>query len=384
MFLKILVFLISFFPLLISSANAAGKISLSCGEEEYNLGALQEGQIYNRSFIISNEGDSELAIKKISASCGCTTIVFPKKQARLPPSASIEVKFIFNTSGMEGAVKRHIYIASNDPGSPSLDLKLITDVKRFAADTKKRFLSLGALTVIGAGLIDGINPCAFTVLVFFISFLSFVGYKRKELLVLGTAFITAVFVTYILLGVGLFKAIRTLEPFLLLSDIIYLVVAYLAFILGAYSVYDWYIYKKTNDTEKIKLRLPDFIKNKIHKIIQDSSRDKNRALIDLVVAVLISGFLVSLLESVCTGQTYLPTVVYVLKDPDLRPKALVYLLLYNFMFILPLVIVFLAALVGVKSESFSKLSRKYLGLVKLLTAALFFGLGILLILIKGR
>lgn len=380
--LSILFLLFLFFG--INCANAGPKISALEGEEEYKLGPLQEGQIYHRSLIISNEGDSDLIINKISASCGCTTILFPKKQVKLPPESSIEVRFVFNTAGMDGAVKRHIYINSNDAGNPVLDLKLITEVKRSAPDTIKRFLALGSLTVISAGLIDGINPCAFTVLVFFISFLAFVGYKKKELLILGSAFITAVFLTYILIGLGLFKVIRTLEPFLLLSDIIYLAVAYLAFILGAYSVYDWYIYKKTKDTAKIKLKLPEFIKNKIHKIIQDSSRNKNRVLIDLAAAVLISGFLVSLLESICTGQTYLPTIVYVLKNPDLRPKALAYLLLYNLMFIFPLVIVFFAALVGVKSEKFANLSRKYLGAVKLLTAALFFGLGILLILIKGR
>jgi len=99
----------------------------------------------------------------------------------------------------------------------------------------------------------------------------------------------------------------------------------------------------------------------------------------LVLSALITGFLVSLLEAVCTGQTYLPTITFVLKTTHLRLQALVYLLLYNLMFVVPLFIIFLFALWGVTSEQFSKFLRKHLLLIKLLMAALFFGLGIYLI-----
>ena len=61
-----------------------------------------------------------------------------------------------------------------------------------------------------------------------------------------------------------------------------------------------------------------------------------------------------------------------LREPRLRINALGYLVLYNLMFILPLVIILIAGLAGVGSEAFSRLMRKHLGTVKLLTAAFIF------------
>lgn len=361
---------------------AGPKIELPQGKE-YNLGNLEEGKIYERSFPIKNIGDGELEVKAVRVGCGCTTILYPKDKIAVSPSQAIEAKFTFNTEGMDGEGVKYIYIESNDPDEPVIKLKLICSVQRQSQAVISRFLSFGVLTVMGAGLIDGFNPCAFTVLVFFISFLTFVGYKKRELAVLGITFVLAVFATYILIGLGLFKFIRSLEFFGFLSKIIYLAIAALAIILGIYSLYDWYIYKKTKDPERIKLRLPDFIKRRTQKIIQDSARGKNKTMAELIITVFLSGFLVSLLESICTGQTYVPTIAYVVREPALRASALSYLALYNIMFILPLAVILIAALKGVNSETFSKIARGHLGTIKLLTAGLFFLLGVLLLLAKG-
>ena len=367
--------------LLANNAWAGPKITLPAGEE-YNLGNLEEGKIYQRGLSIKNSGEAPLEVKVVRATCGCTTIIYPKQKIEILPGSSIEARFTLNTEGMEGDVTKYIYIESNDPLRPLIKMKLAAQVKKSGQAIKERFLSFGLFTILGAGLIDGINPCAFTVLVFFISFLTFVGYKRRELLLLGITFILAVFITYIIIGLGLFKFIRSLEIFGLLSRIIYLAIAGLAVILGLYSLYDCYIYKKTKNPQVIKLKLPDFIKRRTQKIIQDSARNKNRTMAELVITVFLSGFLVSLLESICTGQTYVPTIAYVLNTPYLRSKALLYLMLYNLMFIAPLVIILLAGLMGISSEAFAKVARKHLGTIKLLTALLFFFLAILLILAK--
>ena len=367
---------------LITASYAEQKINLPAGQE-YDLGNLEEGDLYQRSFTIANSGDKPLEVKAVRVGCGCTTILYPKKRLWISPGESIEARFSFNTEGMEGPEIKYIYVESNDPDAPSLKLKLTAQVQRKHSAAIKRFRSWGLWTVAGAGLIDGINPCAFTVLVFFISFLNFVGYRKRELLALGITFILAVFLTYILLGLGLFKFIQSLETFAWFSKIIYLGTAFLALVLGIYSLYDWYIYRKTGNPEEVKLKLPGFIKQMIHKTIQNASRNRKKTLIELAWAVFLSGFIVSLLESVCTGQTYVPTIAYVFRDPRLRINALGYLVLYNLMFILPLVIILIAGLSGVGSEAFSRLMRKHLGTVKLLTAALFFFLGILLFITKG-
>lgn len=371
-----------FIFLAVGTCWAGPKIGLPQGKE-YNLGNLEEGKIYERSFLITNTGDSPLEVKTVKVGCGCTTIIYPKQKIELPTGKSIEAKLTFNTEGMEAEVIKYIYIESNDPIAPLIKVKLTAQVKKSGEAIKERFLSFGLFTVLGAGLIDGVNPCAFTVLVFFISFLNFVGYRKKELLLLGSVFILSVFFTYVLIGIGLFKFIQSLEVFSLFSKIIYFAVAWLTIILGMYSVYDWYIYKKTGNPDQLKLKLPSFIKLKIQRIVQGASRNRNRTLVELAIAISTCGFVVSLLESVCTGQTYVPTIAYVLKNSLLRPKAFFYLVLYNLMFILPLAIIFLAALRGVSSEMFSKMARRHLGTIKLFTAGLFFLLGILLLFVRG-
>jgi cytochrome c biogenesis protein CcdA len=47
---------------------------------------------------------------------------------------------------------------------------------------------------------------------------------------------------------------------------------------------------------------------------------------------------VTVLESVCTGQVYVPTLALVVKSGTAVARGIAYLLLYNLMFILPLVI----------------------------------------------
>ena len=149
------------------------------------------------------------------------------------------------------------------------------------------------------------------------------------------------------------------------------------------SLYDWWIFNKTKDPEKIKLKLPGIIKKKIQSTIREKTDGregfKDKSLIKLMLTALSCGFIVSLLESVCTGQLYLPTIVYVLGIPELRIKAWLYLIIYNLMFIAPLLVIFLFALLGTTSQTFAKLAGRHLAKVKLLTAIVFFALGIFLL-----
>ena len=98
-----------------------------------------------------------------------------------------------------------------------------------------------------------------------------------------------------------------------------------------------------------------------------------------MLSAFISGFLVSLLEAVCTGQMYLPTIAFVLKASSFKLQALGYLLLYNIMFIVPLVVIFVFALMGTTSAEFTSFLKKHLGVIKIFMAVLFFSLGIFLI-----
>ncbi len=256
------------------------------------------------------------------------------------------------------------------------------------ADLVSRFNSFKPLAIAGAGLTDGINPCAFTVIVFFISYLALQGYKKVELVLIGLSFIFAVFCTYLLIGLGIFNFLYKLEGFWILAKVFNISIGLLSLILGIMAIYDLIKFRKTKSADGMLLQLPQAVKNQIHSIIgmhyrKDKQVDtKIRAplgLARLVLSALVTGFLVSLLEAVCTGQLYLPTIAFILKTSAFKLKAFTYLLVYNIMFIIPLVIIFLLALFGVTSEQFAQFIRKHMASIKLLMAVVFISLGVLLV-----
>lgn len=258
-----------------------------------------------------------------------------------------------------------------------------------AIDLLTYFRAFTPLAIISAGLIDGINPCAFTVIVFFISFLALQGYRKRELITIGLAFIFAVFLTYLLMGIGIFNFLYQLKGFWLITKIFNISVGVFSILLGTLAVYDFFKFKKTKDTEGLLLQLPKAIKNRIHYVVAWNYRKTRESVLKeragqrhifiLLITALSCGFLVSILEAVCTGQAYLPTITFILKTSHLRLQALGYLLLYNLMFVLPLFIIFLFAILGATSGEFSDFLKKRLLAIKLLMAMLFFGLGIFLI-----
>lgn len=255
-------------------------------------------------------------------------------------------------------------------------------------DLVGRFLSFGALAVAFAGLIDGVNPCAFTVIVFFISYLAIQGYRKREMVIIGLFFILAVLCTYILIGLGIFRSLYALSRFYFVTRSLYFFIAWFSIILGVLALYDLWLYIRNKKTEGMILQLPQVIKNRIHNIIGERYRKTKDATIGgtskvpiarLSIGAFFTGFLISLLEAVCTGQLYLPTITFVLKEPQLRLRALGYLFLYNSMFIMPLLIVFLCALFGATSVEFSRFLKRHMFFVKLLMALVFFGMGIFIL-----
>jgi cytochrome b561 len=130
--------------------------------------------------------------------------------------------------------------------------------------------------------------------------------------------------------------------------------------------------------EKMKLQLPMVLKKKIHGIIRKQTRSSKAGFI----ATFTLGFAIAATEFVCTWQVYLPTIGYIMKIPELRVHAFFNLVLYNIMFIIPLVGIFVMAYFGVTSEKMALVTKKHTGTVKLLTALLFMGLGVFIFLVR--
>jgi len=240
------------------------------------------------------------------------------------------------------------------------------------------FESFGPGAVALAGLLDGINPCAFTTIVFFLSMLAYLKKTGRDMLLVGAGFTVGMFVAYFLIGLGLLGAVKAFSVHHGLSSGLVYLVASLAFVLAGWSILDAVRYLRTGDTKKATLGLPKKVKDKIHKIIRTGLTTRG-----LLIGSLSVGFLVSILESLCTGQVYLPIIMFIhniTRDSGTQAAAIGYLLLYNIMFIVPLLAVLAMAYFGVRSETLGNFLRKRLALAKFAMATLFAGLGLLVLL----
>ncbi|MFZ5917014.1 MAG: cytochrome c biogenesis CcdA family protein [Chloroflexota bacterium] len=247
-----------------------------------------------------------------------------------------------------------------------------TDFDQEQAQTSllNRFESFGLLTVLGAGLIDGLNPCAFATLVFFISYLTFTGRRGRDVLLVGGAFALGVFLTYLTVGVGLLKAVQALPFFTALGKWVYLVTALLCVLLATLTFRDFFKARQ-GQTSEMTLRLPMSLRRRIHRVIREGAQ-----LRAYVAVALVTGFIVSLLELACTGQVYLPTILFVLSVPEMAAQAFLYLLLYCLMFTAPLIVVFVLSYLGTTSEQLGQFVNRHTATVKLLTGLLFVALAL--------
>lgn len=253
------------------------------------------------------------------------------------------------------------------------------DDNQMRQEAEQAFKTFTFWAIIGNGLIDGINPCAFAVIVFFISFLTVYKYSRREILLVGSAYCVAVFAAYLLLGLGVFNFLYAMRGFTYVIKGFYIATAVMCFVFLVLALYDFVIYTKTKKTDGMLLQLPHALKVRIHKIMGFFLREKQDSSVRLILAAMTVGFCVSLVEAVCTGQVYVPTCVLIMQEPCFRARAVFYLVLYNLMFIIPLVAVFVLALLGYESKSFNEFFKKHLAIAKLLLCIVFLALFILLL-----
>lgn len=226
------------------------------------------------------------------------------------------------------------------------------------------------MTVVLAGLVDGLNPCAFATLIFLISYLSAVGRRGKALLLVGGLFTLGVFLAYTLVGLGLWRVLSTV-PLIAQSRVgpwLYGITAIVCLALAVGSFLD-FLKARRGQVKDMALVMPERIRRRVNSVIRRASTARAFAF-----AALPAGIVVSLLELACTGQVYLPTIIYVMSVPEMQSRAAMLLVLYNVMFIVPLVIVFAFVYFGTTSQQLGLVLRRHAASVKLGTAVLFVGL----------
>lgn len=240
----------------------------------------------------------------------------------------------------------------------------------------EKYSKLTLLAVIGAGLLDALNPCAFTTLIFLISYLALIGKKRRELLWSGFSFTLGIFIAYFLAGLGILGILNKFSFFTTTGKLFSDTMAIMLILLSMVSFYD-YLQIKQGKIKEIKLQLGDYFKKKIHRVIREKSRART-----YLIASFTMGFLVSLWEFPCTGQIYFPIIFMLRQMSSFRISALLYLFTYNIIFILPVIAVFTVVYRGVTSQTITTFMLKHAGKVKLLTVLLYLGLAALIIAIQ--
>lgn len=200
--------------------------------------------------------------------------------------------------------------------------------------------------VVVSSLVDSINPCAFSILIVSIIFLFGIGKTRENIFKYGIAYILGIFLVYLLIGLGIMQVLHIFNVPHFMSKL----GAGLLILFGVINILETVFPKFP-----IKFAIPHSAHSKMNELVMKVS----------LPAMVALGALVGLCEFPCTGGPYL-TVIGLLHDSRTYWSGTVYLLLYNLIFILPLVIILLIAsnrnLVD-KVQDFQKSNKKYMKIV---------------------
>ncbi|MBN4050970.1 sulfite exporter TauE/SafE family protein [bacterium AH-315-L21] len=190
---------------------------------------------------------------------------------------------------------------------------------------------IGILATLTAGIIDGINPCALAMLLFFLTFLISQSNKDTKILFTGILFAMGTFLAYFLAGIGILKALDFILVIHWLQYAIYSATAIMALVL-AYMNFRDVKYAKEHDIGKIKLQLSKKNKTIIHRLIKRNIKSKYKYAISFLL-----GFVVTLAELLCTGQIYLATMVAI-ASLEFIPRT-IHLIVFNLGFITPIIVI---------------------------------------------
>jgi len=212
--------------------------------------------------------------------------------------------------------------------------------------------------LVGAAIIDSINPCAFGVLIFLLAYLSKTSGSRKSMLSHGFTYIGAVFLTYLLAGLLLLPAISQLGR---VSIGAYVGIGIVLIIFGLLELKDFFFYGK-GPTLSIFPSASKRIELFIRQITGKLSTS------------FFLGVFVALVELPCTGAVYLGVLALV-SLAGLTANNFLLLVIYNLLFILPLVVILILIYRGGQTEKFEMWRIKYKKYMRLATGLLLVALG---------
>jgi cytochrome c biogenesis protein CcdA len=184
----------------------------------------------------------------------------------------------------------------------------------------RKILNVTVPLIVVSGLVDGVNPCAFALLIFFLSFLYGAHRARASIFKIGSAYILSLFATYLAVGAGL---LRTATFFGIEHAFSQLGIV-LMIIFGLFNL------KESLTQSGLPLRFPEKIMQRVRNLVKMAT----------LPAASASGGLVSLCTFHCSGGIYIG-ILSLLAAQTTYIEGLAYLSLYNTMMISPLILILL-------------------------------------------
>ena len=211
-----------------------------------------------------------------------------------------------------------------------------------------------------AGLIDGINPCAIGMILLLLGYIIVFARQPGKILRLGGVYIFVVYLTYLTIGLLFYRSVTTLNfsPYRMVFDRILGLILLFA---GAVNLKDFFAPGKG-----FSLEIPQKARPNLLKLVERAS----------LPATIVLAVLVTLLETPCSLPIYVGTATILNYSGFTLPLVLAYFAYYNFLFILPLVIILLLVWRGREMVSLKEWEHRAKRWMKL-------GLGILLVLMGG-
>lgn len=220
--------------------------------------------------------------------------------------------------------------------------------------------------VVSAAAVDAINPCAFAVLIILMTAALSIADKKRALR-FGLAFTVSIYISYFLMGLGLFSILQAAG----LSHNFYIFVTALAVVVGLLNIKDYFWYGKG-----FLMEVPMSWRPAMKKILRGATSPFGAFLV---------GFVVSLFELPCTGGPYI-VILGLLANEVSRNTAILYLLLYNLVFISPLIVLSVIIYKGISTtEKLESIRQDKIKLLHLISGILMLGIAAVMILsiIKG-
>jgi len=235
------------------------------------------------------------------------------------------------------------------------NISIVEDDKSPSGIFEIKSLTLPA--VIGAAAVDAINPCAFAVLIILLATI-LASKERKKVLWAGLAFTTSIYISYFLMGLGLFSVIRVAG----LTSLFYTIVAVLAILIGLFNLKDYLWYGKW-----FVMEVPQSWRPKMKMLLKG---------ITSIPGAFLIGFVISLFLLPCTSGPYI-VILGLLAKSATKNYALMLLLLYNFIFIIPMLLITGAIYFGfTTTEQAEEWRSKKLKVLHLIAGAVILLLGI--------